>query len=346
MSVIGMEGLQDEGRWPQSAPPAALAGAAPGGDPWELPAVLSADGDPEDNGGSGGGGSSHSGSGSWSSADGYADNERRAQGQPLAARSLWMPPDQQYWPWSADDSESEGEAGSYLGSSDDMDFGARFSSSSWQSVPTVVYDSIAVDTDSGGETAGSYVKHQWAAARPVPADARVAAHHAAAASAYAATLQSHGQHFLATNSLPRTELRPVAQLIKDFIEAVESRERKSSAARENVWKLASALLKEEQHAFESRPKAFEGEWGVFREAPKQRRPYNIGRDKWQNSGGKKGSTLWTANTDVGIMRCCYGKVTRVHGDDLRYHEYSFTPESKEPAHVLDRRLFVCLGSLK
>jgi hypothetical protein len=139
----------------------------------------------------------------------------------------------------------------------------------------------------------------------------------------------------------------VAQTIKDLIETVASRDR-STRATEMVWLCAQTLLRDESYVFEERPVAFAGERGVFREAPKVRRPFHRNGDKWQNSGGKKGSTVWTAkDTSHEIMRCSYGKIKRVAGPDLRYHEYSFTKgaaEAAEASHLLDRRLFVCVPS--
>ena len=81
--------------------------------------------------------------------------------------------------------------------------------------------------------------------------------------------------------------------------------------------MGGALLRESgDYKFKERPWALEADRGVFREDIKVRREYAPGRDKWQNSGGKKGSTVWPAGEDARV-RCQYGKITRQGQAPLR-----------------------------
>eukprot|EP01043_Picozoa_sp_COSAG02_P026960 COSAG02_NODE_1568_length_11897_cov_632.076454_11_plen_585_part_00 len=91
-------------------------------------------------------------------------------------------------------------------------------------------------------------------------------------------------------------------------------------------------------------------FGVFREQTKVRRPRSSlahGIDRWENSGGRKGSTVWPA--DAPRLRCQYGKVTRDGRPPLKYHEYTFIqpqepgdPNSHLPPMVLQRHLYMVL----
>lgn len=129
-----------------------------------------------------------------------------------------------------------------------------------------------------------------------------------------------------------------------LIDTVERRDRTVEATNA-VWECAQSLLREDTYVFDQRPMVCACDRGVFREAPKVRRPFAVGRNKWQNSGGKKGSTVWVSDTGKNIMRCSYGKVQRAHGPDLRYQEYTFTDDSEEPAHLRQRTLYVVVRNV-
>lgn len=78
------------------------------------------------------------------------------------------------------------------------------------------------------------------------------------------------------------------------------------------------------HLIGPRPMKRGPEQFVFRESPKvSRRPLGREVDKWQNSGGKKGSTL----SPDGNFRCRYGTVTSISGSGVeesrKYVEVSF-----------------------
>ena len=92
-------------------------------------------------------------------------------------------------------------------------------------------------------------------------------------------------------------------------------------------------------------------FGVFREQTKVRRPRSSlahGIDRWENSGGRKGSTVWPA--DAPRLRCQYGKVTRDGRPPLKYHEYTFihpqhepsAPNTHLPPLMLQRHLYMVL----
>ena len=88
----------------------------------------------------------------------------------------------------------------------------------------------------------------------------------------------------------------------------------------------------------------------YREQQKIRRPrssLNHGIDRWENSGGRKGSTTWPA--DKPRLRCQYGKVTREGRGPLKYHEYTFIQPHESggsnrhlPAELLQRHLYMVL----
>ena len=82
--------------------------------------------------------------------------------------------------------------------------------------------------------------------------------------------------------------------------------------RENVF--MERLLRDSAHTFLPRPDHIEpGSKAIFRESPKIRRhaTKNSRLDKWVNSGGKRGSTLWPL--DKPRIRCKYGKVVSRSG---------------------------------
>ena len=91
-------------------------------------------------------------------------------------------------------------------------------------------------------------------------------------------------------------------------------------------------------------------FGVFREQTKVRRPRSSlahGIDRWENSGGRKGSTVWPA--DAPRLRCQYGKVTRDGRPPLKYHEYTFihpqepgAPNTHLSPQLLQRHLYMVL----
>ena len=63
---------------------------------------------------------------------------------------------------------------------------------------------------------------------------------------------------------------------------------------------------------------------IFMEVTKVRRPRSSllqGIDRWENSGGRKGSTTWPSEKPR--LRCQYGKVTREGRSPLKYNEYTF-----------------------
>ena len=73
---------------------------------------------------------------------------------------------------------------------------------------------------------------------------------------------------------------------------------------QNMWQWAEMLLREDSFKFDHRPFALgDMDRGVFREDIKERRMHMHGRDKWQNSGGKKGSTVckYTSNPLLLVM---------------------------------------------
>jgi hypothetical protein len=91
-------------------------------------------------------------------------------------------------------------------------------------------------------------------------------------------------------------------------------------------------------------------FGVFREQAKVRRPRSSlaqGIDRWENSGGRKGSTVWPAENPR--LRCQYGKVTRDGRGPLKYHEYTFiqphepgAPNRHLTPELLQRHLYMVL----
>lgn len=121
--------------------------------------------------------------------------------------------------------------------------------------------------------------------------------------------------------------------------------RATQQMRTEKWNLVEALLlSDATEAFERRPVNMTGPGPcVFREETPTRREKQS--DRWQNSGGKKGSTLWPA--DHPRIRCQYGKVSRGSGEPLRYHAYTYIKqaglnETKET--VSNRRIYVVNGS--
>jgi hypothetical protein len=114
--------------------------------------------------------------------------------------------------------------------------------------------------------------------------------------------------------------------------------------RERSWQWAEALLMEPESKFEARPLVLR-DLGVFRESGRSSRRNGAAtkgkRDRWMNSGGKKGSSVWPSAEDARI-RCQYGKILRAKEDDdgsppLRYHMFTIVDDP------LDRRLFVVLA---
>ena len=101
----------------------------------------------------------------------------------------------------------------------------------------------------------------------------------------------------------------------------------------------------EGHAIAARPIKRTADQYIFRESPKiSRRPLGREVDKWQNSGGKKGSTV----SPDGLYRCRYGTVTATAGgatDEARkYVEVSFIDGTQLnlPAETRNRVVFQVL----
>lgn len=67
---------------------------------------------------------------------------------------------------------------------------------------------------------------------------------------------------------------------------------------------------------------------LFQECPKRKRPKaSKNNDRWQNSGGKKGSTF----SPDGVMRCRHGSLTNEeYGTNLKYLEVSLNVDTLEP----------------
>jgi hypothetical protein len=114
-----------------------------------------------------------------------------------------------------------------------------------------------------------------------------------------------------------------------------------------VWQAAEALLEEDDYGgFELRPFALERDRGVFREDVKVRRVGGPTMDKWQPSGGVKGSTVWPMDDAEPRIRCQYGRIVRDDQKAARFQLYTFIrPEGKGRGTLKDmerstRRLFV------
>jgi hypothetical protein len=103
----------------------------------------------------------------------------------------------------------------------------------------------------------------------------------------------------------------VSVIMKQLITAVNSTRRGVAGGTSTVavWRAAEALLREEDHQFETRPDIAEGSSGVYRDGRAKRRIRSENPDRWQNSGGKKGSTFWKGDHggSVNLIRCSYGR---------------------------------------
>eukprot|EP01043_Picozoa_sp_COSAG02_P018362 COSAG02_NODE_856_length_16468_cov_131.787831_21_plen_384_part_01 len=87
--------------------------------------------------------------------------------------------------------------------------------------------------------------------------------------------------------------------------------RRSEDVAQRLWESVEVLLYNETYKFSSRPSIIDGDRGVFREDTRMVRRGGVfnnhtRHDKWESSGGKKGSTVWP----IGGLRRQYGKVTR------------------------------------
>ena len=115
-----------------------------------------------------------------------------------------------------------------------------------------------------------------------------------------------------------------------------------NSKREQMWQWAEMLLDDDSLEFASRPFHLESAPAVFREEGNTRRLR--GSDKWTNSGGLKGSSLWPGNSDKPRLRCKYGNVTAPGGaTKWHYRVYSFTgrtDEAHKPSGRQSRRLYV------
>ena len=133
----------------------------------------------------------------------------------------------------------------------------------------------------------------------------------------------------------------IAEAIENMALSGNARDRSTL---QNMWQWAELLLREDHFKFDQRPFALgDTDRGVFREGIKVRRMHRTGRDKWQNSGGKKGSTVWPFGEEC-RLRCQYGKITREGLPPLRYQQYVFIPGKSNfgdhEAEYLQRRLYV------
>ena len=108
--------------------------------------------------------------------------------------------------------------------------------------------------------------------------------------------------------MPTSEIK---MAIKMVLVLAEMRGRGSEQDRARLWWCAEALLHDETYDFQPRPPAIADDRGVFREDAVVRRQRGVGVDKWHNSGGRKGSTVWPRGDDeVARLRCQYGTVKR------------------------------------
>ena len=109
-----------------------------------------------------------------------------------------------------------------------------------------------------------------------------------------------------------------------------------------MWQWAEMLLDDDSREFARRSCHLQSAPAVFREEGNARRMR--GSDKWTNSGGLKGSSLWPGNSDKPRLRCKYGSVTAPgSATKWRYRVYSFTgraDEAHKPSGRQSRRLYV------
>jgi hypothetical protein len=112
----------------------------------------------------------------------------------------------------------------------------------------------------------------------------------------------------------------------------------------DVWRWADMLLNDDVHAFAPRPlKLLASAFSVpaiFRDEGSCRRTQ--GSDRWTNSGGIKGSSIWPNSLDTALLRCKYGRVV-VESDpsiDFRFRMYTFVSYSKQATGRQSRRLYV------
>ena len=103
-----------------------------------------------------------------------------------------------------------------------------------------------------------------------------------------------------------------------------------SKQRKLTWEEFDILLRVDSlPAMNRRPLQMDGGHAVFRESPKnKRRSGGPDVDRWQNSGGKKGSTV----SPDGKLRRRYGSVINTaKGVTRKYFEVSFNVDSSDPS---------------
>eukprot|EP01043_Picozoa_sp_COSAG02_P057629 COSAG02_NODE_7031_length_3219_cov_1.591987_3_plen_562_part_00 len=146
------------------------------------------------------------------------------------------------------------------------------------------------------------------------------------------------------SGLSRSETKKAIRRLADYHRGPNHRA--THQTRRERWKIVEMLLlSDDTEAFQQRPYKLTGPNPgpcVFREETTLRRMKN--GDRWQNSGGMKGSTVWPP--DHPRFRCQYGKVDRQCGAPLRYHAYAYIKEAitDDQETVRNRRIFVVNGS--
>eukprot|EP01043_Picozoa_sp_COSAG02_P054422 COSAG02_NODE_6160_length_3756_cov_752.237080_1_plen_768_part_10 len=129
--------------------------------------------------------------------------------------------------------------------------------------------------------------------------------------------------------------------------ALECGEQRKRDSMQQLWKCVEELLHDETHAFEPRPPVLDTDCAVFREdKPMIRRGLGTGADKWENSGGKKGSTMWPVGDKPARLRRQYGKVIRSGQEPLRFQLFTIIEPPGEPSPVdtasAQRRLYIVI----
>eukprot|EP01043_Picozoa_sp_COSAG02_P052666 COSAG02_NODE_5709_length_4104_cov_1.876654_1_plen_864_part_00 len=148
-------------------------------------------------------------------------------------------------------------------------------------------------------------------------------------------IHEHHQH-MATSEI-------IGIAVKLALALGESPGRGSQQYRAQLWWCAEALLHDETYAFKPRPLALADDCGIYREDVETRKRRGAGADTWQNSGGKKGSSVWPRGDEVARFRCQYGTVKREGRPKLRFQVFTkIPPEDREHRNptLSQRRLFI------
>lgn len=124
--------------------------------------------------------------------------------------------------------------------------------------------------------------------------------------------------------------------IEEAYQLILNRPRDKLLTRHDMFKCVEMLLNDDTRDYAARPRDLTGT-GIFREEGRVRRA--VGGDRWKNSGGNKGSSVWPNTNRAPRIRCKYGRITVADGStsDTRYQVYSFIDSEGHGIQELSRR---------